>query len=140
MKLSMSIACLAAVVTYGCTKARQETASPRPLTEAQATNVSANSNSREVSQLPAFAVAALARQSSLESNAPKSSQRHLTQAQAIALAKPVLPLPAGDSYRLAFKDGIWVIWTGRDDIPARAWTVVTIRDSDGKVLERGNYF
>jgi len=140
MKLSMSIACLTAVVTCGCTNVRQETASPRPLTAAQATNNSAHSNSREVSQLPAFAVAALARQSSVESNASKSSQRHLTLAQAVTIAKPVLPLPEGDSYRVAFKDGIWIIWTDRDDIPFRAWTVVTIRDSDGKLLETGNYF
>ena len=62
-----------------------------------------------------------------------SSSRHLTEAQAIELAKPVLPLPAGESYRARFKDGTWEVWTDRAGSQFRIWTVVTIRDSNGKV-------
>jgi hypothetical protein len=64
----------------------------------------------------------------------QSSSRHLTEAQAITLAKPVLPLPAGESYRVGFKDGVWEVWTDRDGSQFRAWTVVRIRDADGKIL------
>jgi hypothetical protein len=60
---------------------------------------------------------------------------HLTEAQAIAIAKPKLPLPAGDSYRAAFKDGFWEVWTDRANSRYRSWTVVKIRDSDGQLLE-----
>jgi membrane protein implicated in regulation of membrane protease activity len=64
----------------------------------------------------------------------QSSSRHLTEAQAITLAKPVLPLPAGESYRVGFKDGVWEVWTDRDGSQFRGWTIVRIRDADGKIL------
>jgi len=64
----------------------------------------------------------------------QSSSRHLTEAQAITLAKPVLPLPAGESYRVGFKDGVWEVWTDRDGSQFRSWTIVRIRDADGKIL------
>jgi hypothetical protein len=62
------------------------------------------------------------------------SGRHLTEAQAIAYAKPWLPQPAGESYRVRFRDGVWEVWTDRDGSNFRSWTFVKIRDSDGKVL------
>ena len=64
----------------------------------------------------------------------QSSSRHLTEAQAITLAKSVLPLPAGESYRVGFKDGVWEVWTDRDGSQFRGWTIVRIRDADGKIL------
>ena len=66
--------------------------------------------------------------------ASSSSSTHLTESQAIALAQPKLPLPAGESYRTAFKAGVWEVWTDRANSQHRSWTVVTIRDSDGEVL------
>jgi hypothetical protein len=76
--------------------------------------------------------------------------QHLTAGQAIALAKPLLPLPPGEEYRARFipdaskvyapgtgrdrHEAIWWVYTDRDDVRYAGWTVVVIRDSDGKVL------
>jgi hypothetical protein len=68
-----------------------------------------------------------------------SSSRHLTEAQVRAIAKTVLPLPAGESYYVHFSDGIWKVWTSPDGSIKGGWgatTVLTIQDSDGKVLGR----
>jgi hypothetical protein len=61
-----------------------------------------------------------------------SSSRRLTEAQAIALATPMLPLLVGESYKADFKNGIWEIRT--DCEGCRSWRVVTIQDSDGKAM------
>ena len=61
----------------------------------------------------------------------QSSSRHLTEAQVLVIAKPLLPLPAGESYRVGFEDGTtWVVWT-EGATPKEGATVVLIRDIDG---------
>jgi len=85
------------------------------------------------------AVSAQTTNAPTKTNNPSSS-RHLTEAQAIALAKPKLHLPAGESYRTAFRDGMWEVWTDRNNSQFRSWRVVTIRDSDGKVQGVANRF
>jgi hypothetical protein len=57
-----------------------------------------------------------------------SSRRHLTKAQAIALAKSKLPLSAGESYHVNFTDGTWEVFTEPSGVQVRAWTIVKIRD------------
>jgi hypothetical protein len=66
-----------------------------------------------------------------------SSIHHLTEAQVLAIAKPAMPLSAGESYYLHFNDGVWKVWTSVDGSIRGGWkasTVLTIQDSDGKVL------
>ena len=63
---------------------------------------------------------------------PSSSSRHLTEAQALALAEPMLPLPAGESYHVNFKSGTWEVFTTPDGVPVRAAKVVLVQDIDGK--------
>jgi hypothetical protein len=66
-----------------------------------------------------------------------SSSHHLTEAQVLAIAKPALPLSAGESYYLHYDDGVWKVWNSTDGSIRGGWkasTVLTIRDSDGKVL------
>ena len=81
---------------------------------------------------------------------PASVPQHLTEADAIALVKPLLPLPKGDSYRARFIEdaskvyapgqvqvrwgAIWWVYTDRADVQYRSWNVVVIQDSDGTVL------
>jgi hypothetical protein len=61
-----------------------------------------------------------------------SSSRHLTEAQVLAIAKPMLPLPPGESYHVGFEDGTtWVVWTESATPSWGGRTVVTIRDIDG---------
>ena len=67
---------------------------------------------------------------------------HLTKAQVLTIAKPLLPLRAGESYYESFTNGTWTVWAaddgtikgGEDTIVGGGSTVLTIRDSDGKVL------
>jgi hypothetical protein len=61
-----------------------------------------------------------------------SSSRHLTEAQALALAEPMLPLPAGESYHVSFRNGTWEVFTAPDGVPVRAARVVLVQDIDGK--------
>lgn len=61
-----------------------------------------------------------------------SSSRHLTEAQALALAKPMLPLPAGESYHVKFRDGTWEVFTEPDGVQVRGGRVVLVQDSDGR--------
>ncbi len=62
----------------------------------------------------------------------------MTEAQVLALAKPMLPLFAGDSYRrVDFRESTrtWEVSTWPDGgAEVHTWLVVLIRDSDGKVL------
>jgi hypothetical protein len=60
-----------------------------------------------------------------------SPGRHLTEAQALAIAKPMLPLPAGESYHVHFNNGTWEIWT-QGNKPREGWTIVVIQDRDGQ--------
>ena len=62
-----------------------------------------------------------------------SSRPHLTEAQALAIAKPMLRLAAGESYHVRFSNGSWVVWTQAPE-PFQAVSTVTIRDSDGQLL------
>ena len=66
------------------------------------------------------------------SHTEASSKQHLTEAQALTIAKPMLPLPDGETYRVRFKDGTWEVWTDREGSHFRSWTVVVIQDADGK--------
>jgi hypothetical protein len=69
-------------------------------------------------------------------NGPQlTSGRHLTEDQVLALAKPRLPLPAGEAYQVNFRDGTWEVFTEPKNVPVRSWRVMLIRDSDGKVEE-----
>jgi len=66
-----------------------------------------------------------------------SPSTHLTQAQVLTIAKPLLPLHAGESYYEHFTNGTWTVWASNDGTIKAGWgasTVLTIRDSDGKVL------
>lgn len=68
-----------------------------------------------------------------------SSGRHLSEAQVLAIAKPMLPLRAGESYYLHFSDGVWKVWASVDGTIRGGWggsTVLTIQDSDGKILSQ----
>lgn len=60
-----------------------------------------------------------------------SSSRHLAEAQALAIARPMLPLPAGESYCVRFSNGTWEVWAESSQ-PREGWTVVVIRDIDGQ--------
>jgi hypothetical protein len=62
---------------------------------------------------------------------PASPGPHLSEAQALAIAKPMLPLPAGESYRVHFSNGTWEVWTD-SSTPREGWTVVVIQDIDGQ--------
>jgi hypothetical protein len=61
-----------------------------------------------------------------------ASNRHLTEAQVLAIAKPMLPLPAGESYHANFSNGIWEVFTEPDGVQVRGGTVVLVQDIDGK--------
>lgn len=61
--------------------------------------------------------------------------RRMTEAQVLALAKPRLPLPTGESYHVHFREGTWEVSTERESVPVRCWRVILIRDLDGKVEE-----
>ena len=71
-----------------------------------------------------------------------SPSTHLTKAQVLTIAKPLLPLRAGEAYCESFTNGTWTVWAaddgtikgGEDTIVGGGSTVLTIRDSDGKVL------
>jgi len=59
---------------------------------------------------------------------------HLTEKQVFALATPALPLSGGESYRARLTGGIWEVYTEPNGKKAESWTVVKIRDADGKIL------
>jgi major membrane immunogen (membrane-anchored lipoprotein) len=66
-----------------------------------------------------------------------SPSTHLTKAQVLTIAKPLLPLRAGESFHESFTNGTWTVWASDDGTIKGGWggsTVLTIRDSDGKVL------
>jgi len=70
-------------------------------------------------------------------SAPASPGQRLTKAQVIEIAKPSLPLPAGEAYYVDFKDGVWNVWTSPDGsirMGYGATVILLIQDSDGKVL------
>jgi serine/threonine protein kinase len=67
-------------------------------------------------------------------SAATSSRPHLAETQVIAIAKPMLPLAAGPSCHAQFSNGTWDVWTEPDKPDWGAMTVVSIRDSDGKIL------
>ena len=73
-----------------------------------------------------------------------SRSRHLTEAQAIEIARPLIPLSAGESYKVKFDEqrGIWGVFirnspsdmlVGAPYYPSDNRSVV-IRDADSKVL------
>jgi len=65
-----------------------------------------------------------------------ASKSRMTKAQVLTVAKPILPLPAHESYHTQFKDGTWSVWAKPDTgFQQHSWTTVTIRDSDGQVLQ-----
>jgi hypothetical protein len=69
-----------------------------------------------------------------------SASPRMTEEQVLALAKPCLPLPPHESYHTQFKDGLWSVWVAPDaGFPQRNWTIVTIQDTDGKVLKDGSH-
>jgi hypothetical protein len=69
-----------------------------------------------------------------------SANPRMTEEQVLALAKPGLPLPPHESYHTRFKDGLWSVWVAPDaGFPQRNWTIVTIQDTDGKVLKDGSH-
>ena len=68
-----------------------------------------------------------------------SSSTHLTKAQVLTIAKPLLQLRSGESYYESFTNGTWTVWNSNDGTikggeDVAGSTVLTIRDSDGKVL------
>jgi hypothetical protein len=72
-------------------------------------------------------------------DATTSSRPHLTETQVIAIAKPILPLPAEASYHAHFSNGTWDVWTEPDKPDLGARTEVKIRDADGKILGQTIY-
>jgi major membrane immunogen (membrane-anchored lipoprotein) len=68
-----------------------------------------------------------------------SSSTHLTKAQVLAIAKPVLPLHPGESYYESFTNGTWKVWASVDGSIRGGWgatTVLMIQDADGKILSQ----
>jgi hypothetical protein len=69
-----------------------------------------------------------------------SPNQRLTEAQAIKIATAALSLASGESYMADFKDGVWEVRTDCEGCQFRSWRVVTIRDSDGEVMEVSHRF
>jgi major membrane immunogen (membrane-anchored lipoprotein) len=68
-----------------------------------------------------------------------SLSTHLTKAQVLTIAKPVLPLHPGESYYESFTNGTWKVWASDDGSIKGGWgatTVLTIQDADGKILSQ----
>jgi hypothetical protein len=84
-----------------------------------------------------FAVSAQTTNTLTNTNTPSSS-RHLTQAQVLALAKPMLPLGPNEAYSVDFRSNVWVVAAEPIKNGRGYYRVMTIRDSDGKVLEVTN--
>jgi len=64
-----------------------------------------------------------------------SPSTHLTQAQVLDIAKPRLPLRAGESYYAHFTNGIWTVCTTNSGrVAYTSSTELEIRDSDGIVV------
>jgi hypothetical protein len=55
----------------------------------------------------------------------------MTEAQVLSSATALLPPQIGDSYHVAFKDGVWEV-SYESSSQARSAKVVTVQDSDGK--------
>jgi hypothetical protein len=72
-----------------------------------------------------------------DTNTPSSS-RHLTEVQVLALAKPILPLGPNEGYFVQFRSNVWVVAAEPIKNGRGYYGVMTIRDSDGKVLEVTN--
>jgi hypothetical protein len=68
----------------------------------------------------------------LDTVSEPTASRHLTEAQVLAIAKPLLPLPAGESYQVNFRDGTWEVFTEPDGVQVRGGRVILVQDSDGK--------
>lgn len=61
-----------------------------------------------------------------------TASRHLTEAQVLAIARPLLPLPPGESYHVNFRDGTWEVFTEPDGVQVRGGRVILVQDSDEK--------
>jgi hypothetical protein len=75
---------------------------------------------------------------SAQTNDTPASASRMTEAQVLALAKPMLPLGANEGYSVYFRSNDWVVATLPIKNGRGYYRVMTIQDSDGKVLEVTN--
>jgi len=67
-------------------------------------------------------------------------RRRMTEEEVLRVAKPILPLPAHESYHTLFKNGVWSVWAEpAAGFQQRSWSTVTIRDRDGQVLQVAHF-
>ena len=69
-----------------------------------------------------------------------TARPRMSEEEVLRVAKPILPLPAHESYHTLFKDGAWSVWAEPDaGFQQRSWSTVTIRDRDGQVLRVAHF-